>query len=140
MVCSTAGLQIFVETGTVSAAADRTLRSDETEFFTGQLRTRVVSAGLPLAGECLYLQQLRALISEDDARVAGQVVSHNVGRGELGPVENCSTGGDCQAVRSDEQVVTLENSFPLVSSVVISLYLVGEGVTPVQAELVIIHR
>ena len=140
LVCSTAGLQIFVEAGPVSAAADRTLRSDETEFLAGQLRAGVVSTRLPLAGECFNLQQLRALISEDDARLTGQVVPHYVGRGELSPVENISIGGDCQAVRSDEQLVTLENSFSLVSSVVISLYLVGESITPVQAKLVIIHR
>ena len=139
LVCSTAGLQILVEAGAVPAAAGRTLRGDETEVLAGQLRARVVSAGLSLAGERFDVQQLGALSSEDDAGVTAQVVSHDVGRGELGPVENISTGGDCQAVRSDEQVVTLQNSFSLVSSVVKSLYLVGEGVTPVQTKLVIIH-
>lgn len=95
LVCSTAGLQILVEAGPVPAAANRALRGDETEFLAGQLQTRVVSTGLSLVGECFYLQQLRALISQDEARVAAQVVSHNVGRGELGPVEDISTGGDC---------------------------------------------
>ena len=140
LVCSAAGLQIFVEAGAVSAAADRTLRSYETEFLAGQLRARVVSAWLALLRECFYLQQLRALIPEDDAGVAAQVVSHNVGRRKLSPVEQISAGGDCQAVRSDEQVVSFQNSFPLVSSVVVSLYSVGEGVAPIQAKLIIIHR
>ena len=140
MVCSAAGLQVFVEAGAVSAAADWTLRSDETEFLAGQLRARVVSAGLALLGECFYFQQLRALISEDDAGITAQVVSHNVGRRKLSPVGQISAGGDCQAVRSYEQVVSFQNSFPLVSSVVISLYPVGECVTPVQAKLIIIHR